>query len=120
MKEHKKISTSIKSGSHHWVLQRVSAIALVPLVIWLVFSALHIAKDPTYMSIFFAYPFNAIATILFIGFALYHGNIGLQVVFEDYVSHKGKRFLCIILVNFISIVTFVATLVAVLRLHLVG
>jgi succinate dehydrogenase / fumarate reductase membrane anchor subunit len=120
MSKHKKISTSIKSGSGHWILQRVSAIALIPLVIWLVLSSLHIAKDPTYMSIFFAYPFNTIAAILFVGFSLYHGSVGLQVVFEDYISNKGKRFFYIILINLISIVTFVATLVAVLRLHLVG
>jgi len=120
MKEHKKISNSTKSGSHHWILQRVSAIALIPLIIWLILSALRIAQDPTYMSVFFAYPFNAITAILFAGFSLYHGSVGLQVVFEDYISHKGKRFFYVILVNLISIVTFVATLVAVLRLHLVG
>ena len=120
MKEHKKISTSTKSGSSHWILQRISAVALIPLVIWLALSALHIAKDPTYMSIFFAYPFNTIAAILFALFSLYHGSVGLQVVFEDYVSNKGKRFFYITLVNLISIVTFVATLVAILRLHLVG
>jgi succinate dehydrogenase / fumarate reductase membrane anchor subunit len=72
------------------------------------------------MTVFFAYPLNAIVAILFIGFSLYHGSLGMQVVFEDYVSSKSKKYFYIILINFISIVTFVAAFVAILRLHLVG
>jgi succinate dehydrogenase / fumarate reductase membrane anchor subunit len=116
-----KISPSTKSGSHHWIMQRVSALALIPLCIWLVLSVFQIIEDPiNFMPIFFAYPLNAFMGILFIAISLYHGSLGMQVVIEDYVSNKFKQYFYIILINFLSIVTGTAAIIAILRLHLVG
>lgn len=116
-----KIAPSTKSGSHHWLMQRVTAIALIPLVIWLSISLIQISQDPQeYLPIFFAYPLNAIGGILFITTSLYHGALGMRVVIEDYIPQKTKMHLCIMLINFVSIVTAVAGVVAILRLHLIG
>lgn len=116
-----KISPSTKSGSHHWIMQRVSALALIPLCIWLVLSVFQITSDPiNLMPIFFAYPLNTFMGILFIVFSLYHGSLGMQVVIEDYVSNKIKKYFYIILINFLSITTGTAAIIAILRLHLVG
>ena len=63
----KRIAPSTKSGAAHWLSQRVSAIALIPLIIWLVLSFVQIIQDPQgYMPVFFAYPLNAIMGILLI------------------------------------------------------
>ncbi len=116
-----KISPSTKTGAHHWLMQRISAIALIPLVIWIAFSLIQIAQDPQeYLPVFFAYPFNAIVGILFISTSLYHGSLGMRVIIEDYVPNKAKMHFYIMLVHFISIVTAVAGVVAILRLHLIG
>jgi len=116
-----KIAPSTKTGSHHWIMQRFSAIALIPLIIWLVLAFIQIAEDPIgFLPVFFAYPLNAIMSILFISVSLYHGSLGLRVVIEDYISNKTKMHFYIMLVNFLSIVTTVAAVVAILRLHLIG
>ncbi|MCE3254741.1 MAG: succinate dehydrogenase, cytochrome b subunit [Rickettsiaceae bacterium] len=116
-----KIPPSTKTGAHSWLILRISAIALIPLVIWLVLSVMQIIQNPiTYMPIFFAYPLNAFMGILFAVFSLYHGSLGMKEVIEDYVSCKMKKHFYIILIHFISIFTGAAIIVAILRLHLVG
>lgn len=116
-----KIAPSTKTGSHSWLMQRVSAVALIPLVIWLVLSVMQIIQDPiNYMPIFFAYPMNAFMGILFVVMSLYHGSLGMKEVIEDYVQSKIKKHFYITLIHFISIVTGTAVVVAILRLHLVG
>ena len=116
-----KIAPSTKTGSHSWLMQRISAVALIPLVIWLVLSMMQIIQNPVnYVPIFFAYPLNAFMGILFVIFSLYHGSLGMKEVIEDYISGKAKKHFYIILIHFISIVTGTAAVVAILRLHLVG
>jgi len=116
-----KIAPSTKSGSHHWLMQKVSAVALIPLIIWLVLSFIQISQDPQeYFPAFFAYPINAIMGILLITASLYHGSIGMRVIIEDYISNKTKMHFYIMLSNFLSIATAVAAVVAIIRLHLIG
>lgn len=116
-----KIAPSTKTGSHHYIMQRVSAVALIPLIIWLAISFVEILQDPYgYLPVFFAYPFNAIMSILLITTSLYHGSLGMKVVIEDYVANKMKMYLLIMTIHFISIATAVAGIVSILRLHLIG
>lgn len=116
-----KISPSTKTGSHGWLMQRISAVALIPLIIWLVLSVLQLVQNPAnYMPIFFAYPLNAFMGILLVAFGLYHGSLGMKEVIEDYISNKVKKHFYIMLIHFLSIVTGVAVTIAILRLHLVG
>ena len=116
-----KIAPATNTGAHHWLMQRVSATALVPLIIWLVVSFVQIIQDPEgSMAVFFAYPFNAVMGILLVSTALYHGSLGMQVILEDYVAHKMIRRFLIVAVHFLSIATAIAAILAVVRLHLVG
>ena len=116
-----KIAPSTKTGAHHWLMQRVSAIALIPLIIWLVLSFVKIAADPQgYLPVFFAYPVNAVMGILLINTSLYHGSLGMRVIIEDYVSNKTKMHICIMVTHFISFATAVASTLSIIRLHLIG
>lgn len=116
-----KIAPATKTGAHHWLMQRVSAVALIPLIIWFAISFVQISQDVEgTMAVFFAYPFNAVMGILLISTALYHGSIGMQVIFEDYVANKLSRQILIMFVHFISITTAIAAILAIARLHLVG
>lgn len=116
-----KIAPATKTGAHHWLMQRVSAVALLPLMLWLIVSFVSIVQDPEgSMAVFFAYPFNAVMGILLVATALYHGSLGMQVVFEDYISCKISRRFAIVAIHFLSITTVIAAILAILRLHLVG
>jgi succinate dehydrogenase / fumarate reductase membrane anchor subunit len=116
-----KISPSTKTGASHWLMQRISAVALIPLIFWLVISFVQILEDPQeYLPVFFAYPLNAIMGILLISTSLYHGSFGMRVIIEDYITTKTKMHFYIILVHFISFATAVAAVLSIIRLHLVG
>lgn len=116
-----KIAPSTKVGAHHWLMQRVSALALIPLIIWLALSFVKIIEDPQgYLPVFFAYPFNAVMGILLIITSLYHGSLGMRTIIEDYVANKFMMHIFIIFIHFISIATAVAGVIAIMRLHLIG
>lgn len=116
-----KIAPSTRTGAHHWLMQRISAVALLPLVIWFTLSFIQIAEDPQgYLPVFFAYPFNTVMAILLITTALYHGSLGMRVIIEDYIPNKTKMHFYIMLVHFVSIATAVAAVVSIIRLHLIG
>lgn len=116
-----KIYPATKTGAHHWLMQRVSAVALLPLMIWLAVSFVKIIQDPeANMAVFFAYPVNAVMGILLVSTALYHGSLGMQVIIEDYIAQKMIRRFMIVAVHFLSITTAIAAILSIVRLHLVG
>lgn len=92
---------SAKDGTHHWWLQRVTAIALVPLTLWLVASIIALSgADHDAFIAWFGQPINATVMILFLGVAFHHAQLGMQVFIEDYVSHHGWRTALNLLVKF--------------------
>jgi succinate dehydrogenase / fumarate reductase, membrane anchor subunit len=91
---------SAKSGSHHWWLQRVTALGNVVLVLWFVFS---LARLPGYdyetMTNWLKNPLVVVPLALLIINVFWHMRLGLQVVIEDYV-HGGMRIITIGLLHF--------------------
>jgi len=89
---------SAKDGTHHWWMQRVTAVALVPLSLyWL--SCLKCMTTPDY-GVFIGWlgdPFVSIAALLFIFAAFYHAMLGVQVIIEDYIHAEGCKVACLLL-----------------------
>ncbi|MGD2167583.1 MAG: succinate dehydrogenase, hydrophobic membrane anchor protein [Gammaproteobacteria bacterium] len=82
---------SAKGGSEHWWVQRLSAVALVPLGLWLV-TALAALPGFDYASItvWMSGSLNSILLIVLILTMSYHSWLGVQVVVEDYVRGAAK------------------------------
>lgn len=77
---------SAKDGTHHWIAQRMTAVALVPLTLWFVFSLIClIGGDLAAVKAWLASPFNAVLMVLTLIAGFHHAQLGLQVVIEDYV-----------------------------------
>ncbi len=110
---------SAKEGAHHWWMQRLTAIALIPLVLWFV---IVVVKSVSLNGIegvvmLLSSPFNSVAMILFLSVAIYHGTLGVKVIIEDYVHCKcGATFLDII-TKFIMVISIVAITFAIFTLH---
>lgn len=83
---------SAHTGTHHWLMQRVTAIILLPLILWLVYSIFSL-QGATYteFTAWLANPLNAILMVFFIVTGMYHSVLGNQVIIEDYISHKWFR-----------------------------
>ena len=110
---------SAKEGTHHFWVQRVSAVALIPLTLWFVFSLARLpAGDYEAVRWWVAAPSVAVALILFIATATYHSMLGLQVVIEDYTTPEGTKVLVILLMKLAHAVIGVAGVFAVLKVAL--
>jgi succinate dehydrogenase / fumarate reductase membrane anchor subunit len=105
------------SGTGHFWRQRIGAVALVPMAIWFVCSALAlIGADRDVAAAFLARPFNAIAMALFVIAALNHMALGVQVVIEDYVHDEGPKVALLVLNNFFAWIVGAACLFALVRI----
>lgn len=108
---------SSKSGTHHHITQRVSAIALIFLVPWFIFSAINAIQGGEIAAAeWVAQPLPAILLILTAGATLYHMRLGMQVVIEDYITKPGTRGALLILNSFACIAMFAAITLSVLKL----
>ncbi|TAL86707.1 MAG: succinate dehydrogenase, hydrophobic membrane anchor protein [Candidimonas sp.] len=110
---------SSKSGVHHWWLQRITAIALIPLSIWFLFlmSALVHASYPMVLATM-AQPVHAIFLIVLSTCLFWHGALGLQIIIEDYVHTRWLELTLQIALRFGAILTALACVLAVLAIWL--
>jgi succinate dehydrogenase / fumarate reductase membrane anchor subunit len=93
---------SAKDGTHHWWAQRVTAIALVPLSIWLVTTLIQLSgAGYEGFVMWFANPIQATVMILLLGVTFHHAQLGVQVVIEDYVPSHSVRIVVNMLVKFL-------------------
>ncbi|HLZ74588.1 succinate dehydrogenase, hydrophobic membrane anchor protein [Phenylobacterium sp.] len=90
---------SAKHGASHWVAEKVSAIALVPLVIWMVYAVLQLAAgDYGFAVHWIQSPLNATLVVLTLAISFWHMHAGLRVVVEDYI-HKTLTKSALLLIN---------------------
>lgn len=107
---------SAKEGTHHWWMQRVTAVALVPLTFWFAIGVItHVGAELTAVRSWMARPINAGAMMLFIAAVFHHGQLGMQVVIEDYVHNEGWKIGLILVVKFLSALFALTSIIAVIQ-----
>ncbi len=112
---------SAKDGVGHWWAQRLTAIALIPLVVWFAISLVMLSgADYTVVRAWIGSPLVMMLLILTIGVGLHHGQLGLQVVIEDYVGSDGWKLALIVIVKFIAVLFGLGAIVAILRIGFGG
>ena len=110
---------SAKSGTLHFWHQRMTAIALIPLSIWFVASAIaYVGADQGAVAAYFAEPVNAVPMFLFIVASTYHMSLGLQVIIEDYFHHEGQKIALLLLNRFAAWAIGAASAFALVRMAL--
>ena len=112
---------SAKSGSHHWWSQRITAIALVPLTLWFVYSALTLAGSDYDAGVkWLAQPTNGIFMVLLVIATFHHLQLGLQVVIEDYVHHEAVKLTALVIMKLSSIGLAVAATFSIIKVSFGG
>jgi succinate dehydrogenase / fumarate reductase membrane anchor subunit len=108
---------SAKGGAGHWYAQRVTAVALVLLGLWLVvsFATLGGASHARVVD-WLSSPVSSALAVLLVLSAAWHALLGLQVVVEDYVADQSMRTVVLIAVKFALAVAAVIGVLAVLRI----
>ena len=112
---------SAKSGTGHFWWQRVTAVALVPLVAWLIGTMVSlVGADLATVQAAIARPWNAILVALFAIAMFWHAKLGMQVVIEDYVHTRWLEIALQLAVIFVCALGALASLYAIARIALLA
>jgi succinate dehydrogenase / fumarate reductase membrane anchor subunit len=109
-----------KSGTQHFIIQRVTAVALVPLVLWIIYFALALLHaDYAHARALVHAPLNAVLLLAFVLALFWHAQLGLQVVIEDYVHTRWIEVTSQLAVKFLCVLGALASTLAIIRIALV-
>tara|TARA_B100000586_G_scaffold263038_1_gene231971 strand:- start:1569 stop:1964 length:396 start_codon:yes stop_codon:yes gene_type:complete len=112
---------SAKDGTHHFWVQRLTAVALIPLTVWFALSLASLATaGQAEVVTWMKSPLSATLMLSFIMAGFWHMKLGLQVVIEDYVHTEATKITCLILNNLIAIFLALAAFLSVLKMLLGG
>ncbi len=112
---------SAKEGTSHWWMQRITAVALVPLSLWFVITASGLVGiDQAGFKTWLNEPGNMLMLILFVGALFYHMQLGLQVVIEDYVHGERAKVISLVLNLFVAIFFGGSSIIAILKVAFGG
>jgi succinate dehydrogenase / fumarate reductase membrane anchor subunit len=108
---------SAKTGTHHFWHQRLTAIALIPLGLWLVTSLVCIMRsDFGSAQAWVTKPHVTILLVATLAAMFYHLKLGMQTVIEDYLHNESLKLASIIGLNLGTALCALASIVAVLRI----
>ena len=110
---------SAKDGTHHWWMQRITAITLIPLAVWLTASLVAVgAADHAQTVRWIRSPAVGVALLLTIAAVFHHAQLGLQVIIEDYVQAEWKKLAAVIAVKLAAVALAATAAFSVLRIAL--
>jgi succinate dehydrogenase membrane anchor subunit len=106
-------------GTETFWRQRLTAVANIPLVIFLILSIItHIGADYATMRAYLAQPVVALALFALVLSASVHMRIGLKEIIEDYVHGSGAKILAILLATFFAFGVGLACALALIKISL--
>lgn len=108
---------SAKEGNTRWWAERLSAVALIPLTLWFLFSLL-LLPELDYLTVhtWLSVPLSGFLAVLLVAVLTYHSYLGTTVVVEDYVHAIGAKLFLLLLLRFAYVLCGGASLFAILRI----
>lgn len=108
---------SAKEGVEHWWVQRLTAVALIPLTVWFVASIVGLAGAPyPQVAAWIGHPVHGTLLVLLLVATFHHAQLGLQVVVEDYVHNEGTKLVTLLLIKGLCWLLALGSALAVLKL----
>ena len=112
---------SAKHGVSHWISERVSSIALVPLTLWVCFGVIRLAAgDYDFAVAWISNPLNAVLMVLTLAISFQHMHSGLRVVIEDYIHTALSKNVLLILNLFVCGLAGALAVFSILKVALGG
>ena len=110
---------STREGVHHWWAQRMSAVALLPLSLWFIYSLITLTGSDYDSFHAWASEFgNAVFLMLLLVSMFHHAQLGLQVVIEDYVHTEWRKITVLLIIKFAIIVFAASAIFSVIKIAL--
>ena len=107
---------SAKEGTMHFWRQRMTALILIPLVLWVGFSLAALPVDHATLVSWVQQPLVSMLLVLLVGAVFYHAQLGLQVVIEDYVSSHTRRTVTLLISNLMCLLFGIVGILSVLKI----
>jgi len=112
---------STREGVHHWWAQRMSAVALLPLSLWFVYSVITLTGSDYTSFVAWAGEFgNSVFLSLLVITMFHHAQLGLQVVIEDYVHAEIWKMALLLFVKYGAVVFGASAIFAILKISIAG
>jgi len=108
-------------GAGHWISERLSSLALVPLVLWVIYAGLQLAGAGYDGAVAWVrHPLNAVLLVLLLATSFQHIHAGMRVVVEDYIHKTATKAILLILNLFVCVLFGALAVFAVLKVALSG
>ena len=106
-----------KHGFGHWWMQRLTAVFMIPLGIWFVYSLMSMeSRSVDSLILWLHNPVSAVLMALWTITVVYHAALGLQVIIEDYIHGKKMALTLLILLKIAMVIMLVATFFSLFKL----
>lgn len=110
---------SSKTGTGHWWMQRLTAVALVPLSLWFIVSLVGMTRaDYATVIAWIQDPLIAMLLLLFIVSLFYHTLLGMQIVIEDYIDIAWQKIVCLVTLQLLTWFAATVAIFSVLKVAL--
>jgi succinate dehydrogenase / fumarate reductase membrane anchor subunit len=113
-----------RHGVSHFITERVSGLALIPLTLWAVFAGLRLSgsayRSQEAVASWIAAPHNTVLLALLLIVALVHLKGAVQVVIEDYIERFTTKTVLVVANLFVCVVAGAAGVVSILKVALTG
>ena len=98
----------------HWRSQRETAVILFILTFWFLYQLLLVLNSLDFIEVqtWATDPLNALIIVLTSLYMIYHAELGVQVIIEDYVSEKRSQLNLLYILRFFRICVVVTTLIS--------
>jgi len=112
---------SAKTGTSHFWMQRLTALALIPLTLWFVAALASMGSaDFADAVAWVKSPLTSVLLLALIAATFHHMQLGLQVIIEDYVHAEGLKIASLIVMKCGSVLLGLAAAFAVLKVAFEG
>ena len=109
----------MKNYARKWIIQRITAIILIPLSFWFVYHCLSFASmNYTQIFLFFKSIINSLLFLIMMISMLIHTKLGCETIVEDYVTSKSLKHISTLFINLIVYLSIIIITLAILRIGL--
>ena len=100
----------MKSYANKWIIQRITAVILIPLTFWFVYQCVFLSTyDYDQIKAFFFSKTNALLFLILITAMLYHAKLGNETIVEDYVKSHNLKKITKLIINFLTYLFMILT-----------
>jgi len=110
----------MKNYARKWLIQRITAILLIPLSFWFIYHCLSFASmNYTQLYLFFKSIINSLLFLIMMISMLIHTKLGCETIVEDYVTSKSLKHISTLLINLIVYLSMIIITLAIVRIVLI-